>query len=109
MDGMVSTFGSGQAAESQEREICPTTHVSYVSVVAVVLIPEIWSVMANVVIKNIKRFLADEDGPTAVEYAVMIMLIFLAVLSMVQLVGLMTADSFKDSSDKIQGAVGNGS
>ena len=77
--------------------------------VAVILIPEIRWAMSNAIIKTIGRFLADEDGPTAVEYAVMIMLVFLAVLSMVQLVGLVTAGSFQDTGDKIQSAVGSGS
>ncbi len=59
--------------------------------------------------KHIRRFLTEEDGPTAVEYAVMVMLIFLAVLTTVQQVGLMTADSFQDSNNKIQNAIGSGS
>ena len=57
-------------------------------------------------LERIRRFLGSEDGPTAVEYAVMLMLIFLAVLSAVQLLGGMTSDSLQQSSDKIIDAVG---
>lgn len=65
--------------------------------------------MFTAVFKKIRRFLAEENGPTAVEYAVMIMLVFLAVLSMVQIIGQMTSDSLQDTSDKIKGAVSSGS
>ena len=51
------------------------------------------------------RFLFDESGPTAVEYAVMLMAIILAVLSTVQVIGGATGGSFHDSSDKIDLAI----
>ena len=36
---------------------------------------------------NIKRFLASEDGPTAVEYAVMLALIVIVCLTAIQAIG----------------------
>lgn len=51
------------------------------------------------------RFLFDESGPTAVEYAVMLMAIILAVLSTVQVIGGATGGSFNDSSSKIDQAI----
>ena len=37
--------------------------------------------------KTIQRFLASEDGPTAVEYAVMLALIIVVCIAMIRLVG----------------------
>jgi len=37
--------------------------------------------------KSIKRFLVSEDGPTAVEYAVMLALIVIVCLTAIQAVG----------------------
>ena len=53
------------------------------------------------------RFLKNEDGPSAVEYAVMIMLIFLAVIATIQTVGSALSDSFNSSANRIKNAVGN--
>jgi pilus assembly protein Flp/PilA len=39
------------------------------------------------VICSVKRFLASEDGPTAVEYAVMLALIVVVCLTAIQAVG----------------------
>ena len=39
---------------------------------------------------RIQDFLADETGPTTVEYAVILMLIFLAVIGTVQIIGFTT-------------------
>lgn len=41
----------------------------------------------NVFAKSIKRFLVSEDGPTAVEYAVMLALIVVVCLTAIQAVG----------------------
>ena len=54
---------------------------------------------------SIFRFLSNEDGPTSVEYAVMIFSIFLAVIALVQVIGQATSDSMQESSDQIQEAV----
>jgi len=53
-------------------------------------------------VKKAIRFLAEEDGPTAVEYAMMIMLIFLACLTMVGLVGQNASSNFQESSNSLK-------
>lgn len=53
--------------------------------------------------KLFKRLLCEEDGPTAVEYAVMLAMIIMACIGAVVLVGQGTYDSFDDSSGKLQG------
>ena len=50
------------------------------------------------------QLINEEDGPTAVEYAVMIMLIIIVCLASIQLIGLETADSFNNSSQEIADA-----
>ena len=65
--------------------------------------------MARAVYHSIRRFLKDEDGPTAVEYAVLTMLILLVVISTVQFLGQLTAGSLEDSRDKIEQAMNLGS
>jgi pilus assembly protein Flp/PilA len=42
--------------------------------------------MSNVIC-SVKRFLASEDGPTAVEYAVMLALIVVVCLTAIQAIG----------------------
>ena len=56
------------------------------------------------VLAGIRHFLADEDGPTSVEYGVVIMLAFCAVITVVQLLGAATGGSLKSSSDTINEA-----
>jgi pilus assembly protein Flp/PilA len=51
------------------------------------------------------RFLAGEEGPTAVEYAMMTMLILLACLSVIVTVGQSAAGSLANSSETIERAV----
>ena len=50
---------------------------------------------------KIKRFLADESGPTAVEYAVLIMLIILVCLLSIQVFGVSVDNSFNDSQQRM--------
>lgn len=57
--------------------------------------------------RTVIRFLRDDDGPTTVEYAMMIMLVLLAVLTAITLLGQTTADSFERSSDSIDKAIGS--
>ena len=54
--------------------------------------------------RTILRFLIAEDGPTAVEYAIMLMLVFLACLSVVVVLGQSASTSFEDSSTSIEEA-----
>lgn len=51
--------------------------------------------------KKISRFLASEDGPTAVEYAVMLALIIVVCLSAVASVGTATSEFFMDSANDL--------
>jgi len=57
--------------------------------------------MKNLV-QNVKKFLQSEDGPTAVEYAVMLALIVIVCLSAVRLVG----TNAKSQFDKIATEIG---
>ncbi len=56
------------------------------------------------VVKQVIRFLREEDGPTTVEYAMMLMLVFLACLTSIILVGQNTAANFQQSSNSIDAA-----
>jgi pilus assembly protein Flp/PilA len=52
--------------------------------------------------KMLLRLLTEEDGPTAVEYAVMLALIIMVCISAVMLVGQSTSNSFSNSSNQLQ-------
>jgi len=56
--------------------------------------------MRNFTLK-LKRFLASEDGPTAVEYAVMLALIIVVCLTAIQAVGTNAASTFNTVSSQI--------
>lgn len=56
--------------------------------------------MRNFGIK-LKRFLVSEDGPTAVEYAVMLALIIVVCLTAIQAVGTNAASTFNTVSSQI--------
>ncbi len=45
----------------------------------------------NALARLLRKFAADESGTTAIEYGIIVSLIFLAILSSVQVVGGMTA------------------
>ena len=49
------------------------------------------------------RFLKNEDGPTAVEYAVMLALILLAVMTSVKALQTKTGEVFDDCGDALNG------
>ena len=55
---------------------------------------------------RVVRFLVDDDGPTTVEYAMIIMLVFLAALTAITGLGQATTESFERSSDSIDEAIG---
>ena len=48
--------------------------------------------------KSVKNFLVSEDGPTAVEYAVMLALIIIVCLTAIQAVGTNANQTFTDVS-----------
>lgn len=61
----------------------------------------------NAVSNAIVSFLREEDGPTAVEYAVMLALIVAVCVASVTFLASQTAGSFNVSSDAIAGAFAN--
>ncbi len=56
--------------------------------------------------RAILQFLKSEDGPTAVEYAVMLAMIVIACIGAVNGMAHATADSFDDSAALINTAMG---
>ena len=52
----------------------------------------------------LKRFLVSEDGPTTVEYAVMLALVIAVCIGAIQTMAIATRDSFDSSSNAIDGA-----
>jgi pilus assembly protein Flp/PilA len=53
------------------------------------------------------RFLQEEDGPTTVEYGIMLALIVVVCMSSIGALSAKTADSFNTTSSAIAGAFGN--
>lgn len=53
---------------------------------------------------KVKRFLASEDGPTAVEYAVMLALVIVACLATITTLGQNTNTKFQEVADELAGA-----
>lgn len=53
------------------------------------------------------RLLMDEDGPTAVEYAVMLALIVGVCIASITFLGTQTSAAFVDSKNKITAATGS--
>lgn len=58
-------------------------------------------------LKYIKQFLKSEDGPTAVEYAVMLALIVATCLTSIGLLSNQTAASFDNSSAQLNAVLGS--
>jgi pilus assembly protein Flp/PilA len=56
--------------------------------------------------KLLKRLFWEEDGPTAVEYGVMLALIVAVCIGAVQAMSTATADSFDTSANELAGAMG---
>jgi pilus assembly protein Flp/PilA len=54
--------------------------------------------------QRVRRFLLAEDGPTAVEYAVMLALIIIVALTAVQTLGTRTSATFNYVSTQIPAA-----
>ena len=55
--------------------------------------------------KKVQHFLVSEDGPTAVEYAVMLALIVVVCLTAISAVGTNANTAFDNVADKINAAV----
>ena len=52
---------------------------------------------------SVKKFLVSEDGPTAVEYAVMLALIVIVCLTAIQAIGTNAAATFDASANALGG------
>ncbi len=53
----------------------------------------------NQFINHLQRFLKSEDGPTTVEYAVMLALILIVCLASINHLGRHTVDQFEDAGN----------
>ena len=51
--------------------------------------------------QSVKRFIVSEDGPTAVEYAVMLALIIVVCLTAIQAIGTNAATTFQNVSGQL--------
>jgi len=56
-------------------------------------------------LRKLEHFLKDEDGPTAVEYAVMLALIIVVCFAAISVLGSQTSNSFSNS--KLNTAAGS--
>lgn len=56
--------------------------------------------------QKLHRFLVSEDGPTAVEYAVMLALIVIVCLTAISSLGTAARDTFQNVTDSIQSTAG---
>lgn len=54
--------------------------------------------------QRVRRFLVAEDGPTAVEYAVMLALIVIVCLTAIQSIGQNASSAFEDIADDLNNA-----
>lgn len=54
------------------------------------------------IVQSLKRFLASEDGPTAVEYAVMLALIILVCIGAISALGTNTSNKFNEMATQLQ-------
>ncbi len=55
-------------------------------------------------VKKVQRFIVSEDGPTAVEYAVMLALIVIVCLTAIQAIGTNASSAFNDIADDLNSA-----
>ena len=58
----------------------------------------------NRLVQKVVRFLKQEDGPTAVEYAVMLALIIVVCLAAIGTLGSQANNTFSNIGNKLQGA-----
>ena len=58
----------------------------------------------NVVCSRVRRFLVSEDGPTAVEYAVMLALIVVVCIAILQSLGTGVSGTFSSVQSTIAGS-----
>jgi len=53
---------------------------------------------------KVQRFLKSEDGPTAVEYAIMLALIVIVCLTAIQAIGTNASSAFQNIADELDSA-----
>lgn len=58
--------------------------------------------MKNIITK-VQKFMQSEDGPTAVEYAIMLALIVIVCLTAIQAVGTAANSAFEDVTTQLTG------
>ncbi|MDP6444582.1 MAG: Flp family type IVb pilin [Pirellulaceae bacterium] len=58
----------------------------------------------KILAKKVQRFLVSEDGPTAVEYAVMLALIVIVCLTAIQAIGTNANSTFNSISTQLGGS-----
>jgi pilus assembly protein Flp/PilA len=58
----------------------------------------------KVLAKKVQRFLVSEDGPTAVEYAVMLALIVIVCLTAIRSIGTNASATFNSVSGQLSGS-----
>lgn len=56
---------------------------------------------------SVRRFLVSEDGPTAVEYAVMLALIVIVCLTAIGSIGTRAQATFNEVADQLGGTAGS--
>jgi len=56
------------------------------------------------IVQSVRRFLVSEDGPTAVEYAVMLALIVIVCLTAIQAIGTNANTTFNSIATKMASA-----
>ena len=61
--------------------------------------------MIKQVAAAVRRFLAEEDGPAAIEYAVMLMLGLLLLITAIQAIGRALSTNLQDSADQLDRAL----
>ena len=55
----------------------------------------------NQLVKSVRQFLTSEDGPTAVEYAVMLALIVIVCLTAISAIGTRASSTFQSVADTL--------
>jgi pilus assembly protein Flp/PilA len=60
----------------------------------------------NLLAKKVQRFLVSEDGPTAVEYAVMLALIIIVCLAAISTIGTRANQTFTDVGNSLNAGAG---
>jgi pilus assembly protein Flp/PilA len=56
------------------------------------------------IVSKVQRFLKSEDGPTAVEYAIMLALIVIVCLTAIQAIGTNASSAFQDIANDLNDA-----